>query len=321
MPTLKTTKRIRVACLIADTTGEERCTSHSSRLARLTGAVNAIYGALADNNPDHHVILVAPEYYFSRKSMARTDYNGQQFMAIDVDKMAHRNGPDDFSESADMEETEDARRKPAYSEKQFRAITRELCALTTGKHNLLLVPGTTLWREYVYFKNLRGIPSPTRNTCQAFANGQIVCEFSKTENAAETAVDPRLGMTRAMRDQRYLFTAGAGHGQFNRWDIKFGLEICADHNNGGTLKQNLPTPDDWVDIHILVSAGQFVQPASAAADNGGLIIHNDGSRTDQSQTVNRIARGIGALATLTTENLFGEMAGCKVWEVNIDLER
>ncbi|MFA5984058.1 MAG: hypothetical protein WC782_08585 [Methylococcaceae bacterium] len=79
-------------------------------------------------------------------------------------------------------------------------------------------------------------------------------------------------------------TGLGGQAIFNMNGITFGLEICLDHLNG-RLRDSPPAKGDArIQIQLIPSAGAYIEEASVACMQGGLIFNVDGN--DQTQ-INR----------------------------------
>ena len=292
------TKNLTIASLRFDVY-ENHISKPESRLAFVTRCVRDIclqyHSPLANNL----LIITGPEYMFARKNYTRSDFNDPAFKAWDPMKAAtvtDTGGKLTYANTgADMEEGLAERRKIAYSEKEKKAIVDALSSATSAHPNLLLAPGTIMWREYVYFKKLRagieklreGSLSPVYNTAPVLAGGETVHLYDKKNPSDEIKTDVRLrGTAYGDQDERYRFVPGTASGAFEWKGIRFGIEICADHV-GRKLRNELGE-GTRVDIHLVLSAGMMPDAKFNCAKSGGLMINNDGSLTDASQAVNRI---------------------------------
>lgn len=278
---------------------ENHLSKPESRLAFVTRCVRDICQQHHSTLANRLLIITGPEYMFARKNYTSSDFNDPAFKTWDPTKAAtvtKAGGNLTYANTgADMEEGLAERRKIAYSEKEKKAIVEALSAETSAHPNLLLAPGSIMWREYVYFKKLRagieqlreGSLSPVYNTAPVLAGGETVHTYHKKHPSDEIKTDVRLRNT-AYGDQaeRYRFVPGTASGVFQWKGIRFGIEICADHV-AGKLRNELGA-GARVDIHLLLSAGMMPDIKATGARAGGLIVNNDGSLADSSQGVNRI---------------------------------
>jgi len=269
---------------------ENHVSSPDSRLDFVTQQVRDLCRDYYSTNANQVLIITGPEYMFARKNYTHSDFNRDEFKTWDVTKgVSFTRGPDDTAVFANtgkgMEEGLAERRKVAYSEKEKDAILRELKALTGSQANLLLAPGTIMWREYLHLKKLTRRLSPVFNTAPLVADGAEVHQYNKKNPSDEIKVDYRLRGTKyGDQAERYRFVPGNASGGFAWRGIRFGIEICADHA-GSTLKGELGD-GNRVDIHLMLSAGMMPVKNACAAKAGGLLVTNDGSLGDTSQQVN-----------------------------------
>jgi predicted amidohydrolase len=226
------------------------------------------------------------------------------------------------STATDMEEGRAERRKVAYSAKEKKAIIDALASVTSDHANLLLAPGSIMWREYVYFKKLRaGLPgfkdgslSPVYNTVPLLAAGQTIHSYDKKNPSDEIKADVRLrGTAYGDQDERYRFVPGTASGTFQWKGIRFGIEICADH--AGTKLRNELGAGQHVNVHLMLSAGMMPTKNGNCAKAGGLMVHNDGSLGEHAQTVSRIEPTglLTRIAPAVTQNEW------RAWTTTIDV--
>lgn len=292
------TKNLTIASLRFDVY-ENHISKPETRLAFVERCVRDICLQYHSPLPGNLLIITGPEYMFARKNYTRSDFNDPAFKAWDPMKAAtvtNTAGTLTYANTgADMEEGLAERRKVAYSDKEKKAILDALSTATSAHPNLLLVPGTIMWREYVYFKKLRagierlreGSLSPVYNTAPVLTGGETLHLYDKKHPSDEIKTDVRLrGTEYGDQAERYRFVPGTASGAFQWKGIRFGLEICADHV-GAKLRNELGA-GTRVDIHLLLSAGMMPDHKFNCAKSGGLMINNDGSLTDASQAVHRI---------------------------------
>lgn len=292
------TKNLTIASLRFDVY-ENHISKPETRLAFVERCVRDICLQYHSPLPGNLLIITGPEYMFARKNYTRSDFNDPAFKAWDPMKAAtvtSTAGALTYANTGvDMEEGLAERRKVAYSEKEKKAIVDALSTATGEYPNLLLVPGTIMWREYVYFKKLRagierlreGSLSPVYNTAPVLTGGETLHLYDKKHPSDEIKTDVRLrGTEYGDQAERYRFVPGTASGAFQWKGIRFGLEICADHV-GAKLRNELGA-GARVDIHLLLSAGMMPDHKFNCAKSGGLMINNDGSLTDASQAVHRI---------------------------------
>jgi predicted amidohydrolase len=301
------TKNLTIASLRFDVY-ENHISKPESRLAFVERCVRDICQQHHSSLPNKLLIITGPEYMFARKNYTQSDFNDPAFKAWDPMKAAtvtKTGGELTYANTgADMEEGLAERRKVAYSEKEKKAIVDGLSSATSDHPNLLLAPGSIMWREYVYFKKLRagierlreGSLSPVYNTVPLLAGGETVHVYDKKNPSDEIKADVRLrGTAYGDQAERYRFVPGTASGAFQWKGIRFGIEICADH--AGTKLRNELGAAGRVDIHLILSAGMMPTKNGNCAKAGGLMINNDGSLTDASQAVHRI-EPTGVLKTI-----------------------
>lgn len=298
---------------------ENHVSSPESRLAFVTREVLDLVRDHYDVRPGHLLLITGPEYMFARKNYTLSAFNRDEFKAWDKSKApSFTPGPNDtaiFADTGnDMEEGLAKRRKVAYSEAEKDAILKEMGTLTKGHANLLLAPGTIMWREYLYFKKMTGRQSPVFNTAPILANGSTVHRYDKKNPSDEIKADYRLrGTEYGDQNERYRFVPGTESGCFSWNGIRFGIEICADHS-GKALKNELG-PGNRVDIHLMLSAGMTPDLGGCAAKAGGLLVSNDGSLEAGSQQVNCVTAAglLQALPRLATTQT------TVVWQAQINV--
>lgn len=243
--------------------------------------INAAYTQLSDpSDPRSHVIFLGPEYLLARKAGASLSGN------VDADE--------DIEEHEDQDEDPKQRWKVCYKASAKRAALEQIATSTSARPDLLVVPGTILWREYVYLKSLRRfftapIPGVQRvkskvfNTAPILYDGVIMHEYDKKRDAGELKSDPRLMKLYGDNAKRYEFVAGTKTGCFSKWGLNFGIEICADHSSR-ILQNECIGLGRMVDVHLLISAGMTAAKGNSAFEKEyGALLHNDGSLTDKSQ--------------------------------------
>jgi hypothetical protein len=298
---------------------ENHVSSPDSRLDFVTQQVRDLSKDYYSTNANELLIITGPEYMFARKNYTHSDFNRDEFKTWDVTKgVSFTPGPGDTAVFAntgkDMDEGLAERRKVAYSEKEKDAILRELKALSAGQANLLLAPGTIMWREYLYLKKVTRRLSPVFNTAPIVANGAEVHKYNKKNPSDEIKVDYRLRGTKyGDQAERYRFVPGTASGSFTWRGIRFGIEICADHS-GSTLKSELG-PVNRVDIHLMLSAGMMPVKNACAAKTGGLLVTNDGSLGDAAQQVNAFT----ATGTLQSVDRLATTPTTAVWQTALQV--
>jgi hypothetical protein len=319
------TKNLTIASLRFDVY-ENHISKPETRLAFVERCVRDICLQYHSPLPGNLLIITGPEYMFARKNYTRSDFNDPAFKAWDPMKAAtvtNTAGTLTYANTgADMEEGLAERRKVAYSDKEKKAILDALSTATSAHPNLLLVPGTIMWREYVYFKKLRagierlreGSLSPVYNTAPVLTGGETLHLYDKKHPSDEIKTDVRLrGTEYGDQAERYRFVPGTASGAFQWKGIRFGLEICADHV-GAKLRNELGA-GTRVDIHLLLSAGMMPDHKFNCAKSGGLMINNDGSLTDASQAVHRI-ESTGQLKSINRAASNNEW---RAWTTTIDV--
>jgi hypothetical protein len=319
------TKNLTIASLRFDVY-ENHISKPETRLAFVERCVRDICLQYHSPLPGNLLIITGPEYMFARKNYTRSDFNDPGFKAWDPMKAAtvtNTAGTLTYANTgADMEEGLAERRKVAYSDKEKKAILDALSTATSAHPNLLLVPGTIMWREYVYFKKLRagierlreGSLSPVYNTAPVLTGGETLHLYDKKHPSDEIKTDVRLrGTEYGDQAERYRFVPGTASGAFQWKGIRFGLEICADHV-GAKLRNELGA-GTRVDIHLLLSAGMMPDHKFNCAKSGGLMINNDGSLTDASQAVHRI-ESTGQLKSINRAASNNEW---RAWTTTIDV--
>lgn len=151
-------------------------------------------------------------------------------------------------------------------------LVRTARALTQEHQGVLAIPGTVAFRERVtddYFR--------AWNAGFAFYRGAVATRFEKRTGVGEVTPQDTIGAP------RLGFMSGLGYGTFNAGGHSYGLEICADATNGGTLPAR-------VDVHVVVGQGVG---AAAIANKGDeyLVVGDPGNLAVVDSTVaNRVKR-------------------------------
>ncbi|MBA3312432.1 MAG: hypothetical protein M3552_05120 [Planctomycetota bacterium] len=143
-----------------------------------------------------------------------------------------------------------------------------------------------------------------QNTAYAFLNGNVVFEYAKQGNYHEEAGDGSL-----------VFAPGAKSGVQNIEGIRFGFEICLDHNLG-TLSKQLRNGRE-IDIHIVMSDWVGFSAGNVVARDGGFFVH---ASTEPSVAgAWRISNGQKVLAhSLGSETIQG--TPLSHWEIDVEVE-
>ena len=162
-----------------------------------------------------------------------------------------------------------------YSADQNKNVLATLKAISKSCSKLLIVPGTIFWLESISSRGpFRDASLRAHNSCPIFYNGNCFV-YNKHRDAVE--------ISREEREQGISFHTGDKNGNFSFKGIrgvKFGIEICADHNNCELKKACIGSP---VDIQLITSCGAKPLKDSIAVKPNGHVIHSDGACTNAQQ--------------------------------------
>ena len=313
------TKKTLIVASLRFNVYENHVSSPESRLQFVTRCVHDICGRYPTDSANHLLVITGPEYMFARKNYTLSDFNRNEFKAWDPAKAptftpGAKPGQVVFSDTDnDMEEGLKERRKTAYSEKEKDSIIKKLIALSSAYPNLLLVPGTIMWREYLYLKKLTKRKSPVFNTAPVISNGQEVHLYDKKNDSDEIKADYRLRNTDfGDQAERYRFSPGVATGLFEWKGLKCGIEICVDHEKG-TLKKELGDGQK-PNLHLMLSAGMTPKKENSCAGIGGFLVSNDGSKGKASQQVN-CPQATGLLSSQDPASRDNDWV---IWELEMD---
>jgi hypothetical protein len=142
-------------------------------------------------------------------------------------------------------------------------LYRGLKRVSSGAGALVIVAGS------IFYQKPGGGRSAAYNVCPVLRNGRFLVKSYKDFD------DGAAGKNSATYD----YDTKASEPYFRVDGIGFGLEVCGDHNDqrglGGRLKQWNANAGRTIDVHILISDSNFVQPPSVAARAGGFVVHCD----------------------------------------------
>jgi hypothetical protein len=154
-----------------------------------------------------------------------------------------------------------------------------------------------------YNANPGGITHTMQNTAYAFLNGQVVFRYSKQGNFHEEVGDSGL-----------VFAPGARSGVQDIEGIKFGFEVCLDHNLG-VLSRQLRA-GHHIDVQVVTSDWVKYKPEHAVVRDGGYFVH---------ASTNASATGVWQLnngkAVLAPKLGAGNVDGTELahWEVDVEV--
>lgn len=154
-------------------------------------------------------------------------------------------------------------------------LLRRARELTQDHQGMLVFPGTVAFRERVASDYYRAW-----NAGFACYRGNILTRFEKRVSVGEVTPQDTIGTP------RLSFTSGLGYGTFTVAGRTYGLEICADATNGGTLPNQ---------VHVHMVVGQGVG-AAAIANKGTqyLIVADPGNYAVVDQTGANRQKRIGS---------------------------
>jgi hypothetical protein len=247
------------------------------RLQRLAGVVNLAKSSIPGVNQANVLkIFMAPEFFFRPK-----DEITQQYNFIFENELKSRM----ISLRAYTEETRDE-------------ICNALATMFSHKDfaDWVFIPGSIVYGHKVESKD----PLDKKDPDKLFLRNQaMVVIGGKAEDAVVTTVD-KVNISKAdgvydpgWRQDCTLGEAIGGLTErkkalFMIHGIKFGLEICMDHDEETlkktcqelvpTLQGGLPEP---VDLHLLINNSQILNPFAVAARQRGYVLREDGSSSPE----------------------------------------
>ncbi len=188
------------------------------------------------------------------------------------------------------------RPKTPYTEADKDLIIQKLRALSAGYPNMLIIPGSIVWRGVV------GGQMVIKNTAPVIMNGNLLRVHDKNVNAGDT------DSYRAEAAAEYERGKGTDSNFFNIGNVKFAIEICGDHSSSARARNEYvahppPGTENGVDVHILISHGAPFQAPKNLARQGGFALQSDASPhgvgTDLGHGEKPLSIGASKLATAT----------------------
>lgn len=191
-----------------------------------------------------------------------------------------------------------------FSYGEMGTIVDELLKLTKSQKETLVIPGSILWA----IPGKQEVEKPKKkwpwadaekmvvdiaiayNTTPVMCGGKLVHFCHKQVWGLDTAVkdgqifafEPKQTIE-ALTDWKERCKTVSDKGKelkpvlantFDHAGLRFGIEICADHNGPGCVGKGKP-----VDVHVLISCGMFLRGEAIGARVGGLVLHTDGVNT------------------------------------------
>ena len=149
----------------------------------------------------------------------------------------------------------------AITRKKKHEIYDDLIKISKQNNGVIIVAGS------IYYKKGKGGKSKGLNVCPVLYNGEIIHKYYKKMDDGALNKD-LVDATFSHKDSDPVFRIGG---------VNFGIEICGDHNQGvNNLKSWLAVNNKPpVAIQILISDGNFPQPARMVAKPNGYFVHCD----------------------------------------------
>lgn len=202
-------------------------------------------------------IVVVPEYFFRKSpiqvvsTLAET-YHGYRGPTT----------PEKMMTQTHLNQFRGVKRKHTmYSPQERDLLVASLSALSAN--NVLIIAGTMFWveREPVIrpagFRRAEQITKGiARNTCYVFHNGGLVSTYHKNQDSHELDTP---------EERLFNFLGGTAVAICTIDGLRLGIEICADHNAGKMVSQNL-------DIHVIVSDGMFPSGPKVGTRPNGVVL-------------------------------------------------
>lgn len=167
----------------------------------------------------------------------------------------------------------------SYSEKT-KTLAR-LRAISLAHPQLILLPGSMAYYKRTTQEDR--LKYPTHNTrylahnaSWAFQGGAKHYKYNKMDDAAEV-------LGHESRGGSIVYRGGTHAGQFDLGGLRFGVEICADHD-AGRLAADL---EHLVDVHVIMSASVGLRPQHLCARDGGYVLHANASTPPAAYQVSR----------------------------------
>lgn len=207
----------------------------------------------------------------------------------------------------------------SYTYKQFKGI-REVLQQTISKdstfYDWLVVPGTIMWYqdktikkrkitggESVYFNSAIYIQTADSSTASFFskkAGPSHRIEKTKASKVDGIPTGEHGGNYKLTEEEKgkrkqasVMFTKYAEGPKKNKHvflsgGIRFGLDICLDHNDKTTKEViiNDETKGKYVQLHLLTAGGQAIKNYAVAAIENGYILRTDGYSLKKSMATN-----------------------------------
>jgi hypothetical protein len=179
---------------------------------------------------------------------------------------------------------------------ELAVIIKGLLEISNDHPELLIVPGSILWAipggiQFAKSGALEESKALVYNTCPIVVGGKVIHFCHKqmegldanTSDGQVFVLDDNQGLPElAQKLKTSSVDIGSGvkgcvSNFFTHRKLKFGIEICADHNNEVLKKQH---GTECVDVQLLVSCGACIRHQGIAARKGGVVINCDGSMTN-----------------------------------------
>lgn len=130
--------------------------------------------------------------------------------------------------------------------------------------SLVLVAGS------IFYQKPNGGRTATYNVCPVLRNGSFLLKSYKDFDDGSAGKNSKTADHETKDSNPYFKVDG----------IRFGLEVCGDHNDqgggaGGKLKRWNAAAGKAIDVHLLVSDSMAIVPASVCARPGGYVAQCD----------------------------------------------
>jgi hypothetical protein len=155
-----------------------------------------------------------------------------------------------------------------YTVAEKNLVVETMRAISAVYPHMVIMPGTIVWAKQ---------PTPGQwkdltNTAPVFWNGQLLKEMDKAQQCGDVSGLVDLA--------EYSKTAAKGKvsPMFDVGNLKFAIEICADHQSRRARKklgESSLRKGKGVDVHMVTGAGQVSGLASIVAKPGGIVASSD----------------------------------------------
>jgi len=294
------------------------------RLEELARCVRSAYrDARADVKTNHHqqgdylTVFLAPEYFFARECDHHRRFieQGEKQEVVRGLIRLSQECPDTLIVPGTVpcwrplyrsDPTKDAARRVKVLTRITDAVnqygfdeSRGWAFATPTKHDANAPPDV---RDPVRLTKLvykqQSDPYIAQNTAYIACNGQAL-KYHKVGNYKEVHGEV---------EHAVIFTPGSQQGRFNVGNLRFGLEICLDHNIGIFKAMGGPA----VQVQLVVSASVARETSNIQLVTGGVFLHAD------SQHGGAAAKHITKNGGATTKQRLGTQGSVDLWKITMN---